>query len=455
MTVLIIKFGGTSVRYGINNIIKILNNEIDKWDNIIIVVSALSQITNMLLSTLDSANAKKSYLDIITDIRRIHHQYLIDNSKNSSDSLLSNINSYIKQFENICYAINIINEITPRIRDKCSSYGELMGLESISSVLTENEIKHYSISSDKFIKTDSNFSDANVNFEKTAHLINQSFTELFKSHKIILTTGFIGSNDTNTITTLGRGGSDYTATIIGSILNVNEIWIMTDVDGIMSSDPNKVTNSKLLKEIDISEISELAFYGAKVIHPKTIQPLENKNIMLRIKNTFNIDHSGTLVNKYKGINGKIRAITSINDISLLTVNGKNMRGRVGIASKIFDIVANLNISIPFITQASSETSICFCVSSNMSNSVIESINHLIQNNNYIQEITEMKNMSLITIVGINMKQTPGIAGKIFGLLGQNNINIIAISQGSSEITISIIIDSINEIKTLQILNNLI
>ena len=235
---------------------------------------------------------------------------------------------------------------------------------------------------------------------------------------------------------------------------------MTDVDGIMSIDPNKVKNPKIIDNIDTLEISELSYFGAKVIHPKTIQPIVNTNIIIKVKNTFNRDCKGTIIsnkldlesiNRSKSI---IRAVTSINNMSLITIKDYEMSGKVGVAASIFDIVAQENISIPFITQASSETTICFAIPTEQSIGLLNLIKKKLNKKYNISNIKKQDNVSLITIIGINMINTPGISGKIFSILGEKNINIKAISQGSSEISISIVIDSEFELLTLNTLNKI-
>ena len=207
------------------------------------------------------------------------------------------------------------------------------------------------------------------------------------------------------------------------------------------------------------EASELSFFGAKILHPKTIQPLITNNIKLLVKNTMNFSHPGTLIQKVTIPTKKnIIALTSINNVSLITVEGRGMMGRIGIASRVFEEVSRQKVSIPFITQASSETSICFGIPNKYSNSIIQGIRNILKdeiNTELVQNISELKDVSMITIIGTNMKNTPGVAGKIFSLIGKENINIIAISQGSSEISISIVIDSKNEERTLNILHSLI
>lgn len=452
MNTLVIKFGGTSVKYGYNHIIDIINNEMNKWDNIVIVVSALSQITNMLLKGIDLSLQKKEYTDIISEILNIHLDMIID------ATIIESVKSMILEIQELYKHIQSSGIITNKTKDKISSYGELMSSMVISDILEHNNISHYTITSNNFISTNDNYTNALVDIEKSTKLIDTKVIPMLSSHKIILTTGFLGSTNNGYITTLGRGGSDYSATLIASLLNATEVWIMSDVDGILSADPKKVELAKLLPEIDIIEVAELSFFGAKILHPRTVQPLIGKHIPLRVRNTFKKEHLGTLIQSNIITQTDIIAVTSISNNSLITIEGKGLMGRVGIASRIFNVVSHHNVSIPFITQASSETSICFAIPTIYSETIILDIKkelkpEILSDN--IQDIKELTNISLITIIGNNMKNKPGIAGKIFSLLGNNDINIIAISQGSNEISISILIDNNKETEALNIIHSLI
>lgn len=453
MRILVIKFGGTSVRYAHTNMIKIINNIKTQWDKIVIVVSALSQVTNMLIDSLTNALENKPYFDIIDKIKNAHMDILTD--KTSIDK----VNDYLTTYQQLCKAISIIKEITPKTHDRVTSYGELMSMITISNILNINNIEHKSISSNNYIRTDSNYTNAMIDFNSTIKLVNQELLPLMENTNIILTTGFIGSNSVNDITTLGRGGSDYTASVIGMLIEAEEVWIMSDVNGIMTADPNKVEKASLIENISMLEATELSYFGAKILHPKTIQPLIKNNIKMRVKSTMDLSNPGTLIQRETiPTNKDIIALTSINNISLITVEGRGMMGRIGIASRVFEEVSRQNISIPFITQASSETSICFGIPSKYVDGVINGIKTILEEeikSDFIQNISELKDVSLITVIGANMINKPGIAGKILSLIGNEKINIKAISQGSSEISISIVIESKNEERALNILHTLI
>ncbi len=452
MRVLVVKFGGTSVRYGHNNIIKIIDKYKQSWDKIIIVVSALSKVTNMLLTGIDNAKNNLSTVDTIAGIFNAHLEILLTNYKKKE------IQDFLTEYQEICNTIKILGDISPRVEAKVSSYGELMSLSAIEDILIFNNIQHCKIESLRFIMTDSNYVDALVNIEKTQDLVDTHLKKLLSTNDIVLTNGFLAMDKYGDITTLGRGGSDYTATLIANMVGAKEVHIYSDVDGIMSGDPKKINKAFVLSSININEASELSFFGAKILHPKTVQPIQNNNIILKVLNTFS-DGDGTIIASNIRNDKPIIAVTSIDNMSLITLEGNGILGRVGIASRFFDAISNINVNIPFITQASSETSICVAINDVYTDNVINVTSEKLKKEidcGYIQNISHKKNVALITIIiGSNMNKTPGIAGKIFSALGENYINIVAISQGSSRISITIVVDMKDEIETLNIIHNLI
>jgi len=274
-----------------------------------------------------------------------------------------------------------------------------------------------------------------------------------------VTTGFIGATPEGVITTLGRGGSDYSAAIIGSVLPADDVWIWTDVDGVMTTDPRIVKDAQTLPEITYSEIAELAYYGAKVLHPKTIRPVVDAGIGLRICNTFNPSHPGTRLIANAKISGKVdgqvvKAVTAIRSQRLVTIEGRGMLGVPGVAARAFGAVASTKTSVPLITQASSEQSICFAVPSEAAASVINALQSVFAREIEDEDIDRVwmtKDISIITVVGVGMRHTPGVSGKVFSQLGNNNVNVLAIAQGSSEVSISFVVeaaDTENAVKAL-------
>jgi aspartate kinase len=283
--------------------------------------------------------------------------------------------------------------------------------------------------------------------------------------QIPVVTGFIGATPQGVTTTLGRGGSDYSAAILGAILPAEQVWIWTDVDGVMSADPRLVPQARTIPLLSYREIAELAYYGAKVVHPKTIRPVIEAGIGLRVCNTFNPDHPGTrlvanLSEEQVGLyqNGKIKGVTAIHNQSLITIEGRGMLGVPGVAARAFAAVAATGTSVPLITQASSEQSICFAVPVEVAGRVVASLEETFAmelNRRDIDRVWASTQVTIVTVVGAGMRNTPGIAGRIFGKLGAEQVNVIAIAQGSSEVAVSLVVDAADAEATLRGLHELI
>jgi aspartate kinase len=277
-------------------------------------------------------------------------------------------------------------------------------------------------------------------------------------------TGFIGATPEGVVTTLGRGGSDYSAAILGAVLPANDVWIWTDVDGVMTADPRMVPDARTLPEISYGEVAELAYYGAKVLHPKTIRPVVEAGIGLRICNTFNPTHPGTRLvangNGKKPTNGDkvIKAVTAIRKQRLVTIEGRGMLGVPGVAARAFAAVASTGTSVPLITQASSEQSICFAVPSDATPAVVSALEKVFAPElaeNDIDRVWATDDIAIITTVGAGTRNTPGVAGQIFSKLGQVSVNVLAIAHGSSDVSISMVVESAEAEKAVKALHELI
>jgi len=277
---------------------------------------------------------------------------------------------------------------------------------------------------------------------------------------IPVTTGFIAATPKGVVTTLGRGGSDYTAALIGAALPANDVWIWTDVNGVMTTDPRLVPEAQTIPELTFREISELAYFGAKVLHPKTIRPVIDAGVGLRICNTFQPAHPGTrlVADNHLPVHGQVKAVTAIKGLKLITVEGRGMLGVPGVAARTFSAVAATGTSVPLITQASSEQSICFAVPTESTEQVLAALQkafaHEIANQD-IDRVWATEELVIITIVGAGMRSTPGISGKVFSALGNVGVNIIAIAQGSSEVAISLVVDGASITPALQAVHRLI
>jgi aspartate kinase len=297
----------------------------------------------------------------------------------------------------------------------------------------------------ELIITDDNFQQAVPLMGATRNKVVSKFSPLFEAGITPVVTGFIGATQDGVTTTLGRGGSDYTAAILGDCLDATEVWTWTDVDGVMTADPRVVPSARVVPGLSFNEISELAYFGAKVLHPKTIRPLIERDIPLLVKNTFNPSHPGTCISSQTSAKpGKVTAIARIPDLSMVTVEGRGMLGVPGIAARTFAAVARQGASVLMISQASSEQSICFVIPSSTAQEVIQSVEAEMEfelARRDIDRVWARNNVVIVTAVGAGMLNTPGVAARIFTALGKADINVIAIAQGSSEYSISLVVST--------------
>jgi aspartate kinase len=355
------------------------------------------------------------------------------------------IEVYVNEFEALCHAVNVLGEASPRALDAIGSLGERLSIQLIAAYLKSMGIAAEPIESSELVVTDAHFQSANPIADLTRSKTQARLAPLLEKGTVPVVTGFIGATRDGAITTLGRGGSDFSAAILGVALDADEVWIWTDVNGVMTTDPRIDPAAQTLPELTYREISELAYYGAKVLHPKTIRPVVERGIALWIKNTFNPRHPGTQIVRDNGhIYGGVKAVTVIRGQTMITVEGRGMLGVPGVAARTFSAVARTHTSVSLITQASSEQSICFTVPAALTGSVIAAVQdefHRELEDRDIDAISALENAVIVTVVGAGMRHTPGIAGRVFGALGAERLNIIAIAQGSSECSISLIVDA--------------
>ena len=318
-----------------------------------------------------------------------------------------------------------------------------MSSRVIDSALSAAGVASRQYDSGQFIITDDNFQDADPLWEETGRRIEERLLPDVEAGLTPVITGFIGATADGRLTTLGRGGSDFSAAIFAAYLNCDELVIWTDVDGVMTTDPRLDERARVIPYVSYQEIGELAFYGAKVLHPKTVQPIVNRQIPLRVRNTFNPSHPGTLIGARRlASETVIKAVTCIGDVSMLTVSGKGMLGVPGIAGRSFLATANAGANILMISQSSSEQSFCFTVVDAMAGNVKAAVERELAPeiaHKHIDSVDVLAEVVVITVVGSGMRGTPGVAGRVFSLLGSHEINVLAIAQGSSECSISFII----------------
>ncbi len=451
---LVMKFGGTSVGSmdALTSTTQIICEAHTQWPRLVVVTSAMSGVTNLLLDS--ASQAARGNIELLSDAERtlsekhfaaadnlIQDEFLCSNTKQE-------INTLILSFVDLCKAIAVLGEASPRALDAVASLGERMSVRLLGAIVQKAGIRAKMVEAMEFIITNDHYQNAHPDFKVTTERTRAILNPLLAQGVVPVTTGFIGATPDGVITTLGRGGSDYSAAIIGAVLPAADVWIWTDVDGVMTTDPRIVPSARTLPEITYSEIAELAYYGAKVLHPKTIRPVVEAGVGLRICNTFNPSHPGTRLianTKSNGhrVNGQvIKAVTAIRKQRLITVEGRGMLGVPGVAARAFSAVASTGTSVPLITQASSEQSICFAVPGETAVPVVDALEKAFASEleeRDIDRIWRTEDVSIITVVGVGMIHTPGVAGQIFSQLGKNNVNVLAIAQGSSEVSISMVV----------------
>ena len=453
----VLKFGGTSVgsAENIERVIGIVKEKpVDA--GMIVVVSALGGTTDALLHCGQLAAAgDELYKEELQQIEQRHMQAaktLIPVQQQSS--LLSLVKRMCNEIEDLCNGVFLLRELSTGTIDKLVSYGELISSQIITAAFNAKEIKAEWKDARELIKTNSNYGNAVVDFAAT----NKQISEWLKpgSNGLFIVPGFIASDTKNITTTLGRGGSDYTAAIIASAVNAQSLEIWTDVSGMMTADPRWVANAKIISTISYQEAMELSHFGAKVIYPPTIQPVLSKNIPVWIKNSFAKDEPGTEIkNDAQPGSNIIRGISSINNIALLSLEGSGMVGVPGFSKRLFEALSNATINVILITQSSSEHSICVGVETANAEKAREVIDAAFAGEISMQKVEPLKiekDLSIVALVGDHMKSHPGISGKMFGALGRNGVNVRAIAQGSSERNISAVIATTDVRKAINVLH---
>ncbi len=440
----VLKFGGTSVASAenIRNIVSIIEDNIRQGEHVAVVFSAMSGVTNKLLEIGRMAAAGNDSYKELLDAIEAKHFALIKSliPVQSQSNIIALTKSGFNELADLLRGVSLIREFSPRTSDITVSFGERLSSRIISVVLNCAGISAEFCDARELIVTDNHFGMANVDFRLTNARILEHFSD---RSAIQCITGFIGQTEDKITTTLGRGGSDYTASIIGAALGASVIEIWTDVDGIMTADPRKVPNAFTVPDISYAEAMELSHFGAKVIYPPSLQPAFAHNIPLKVLNTFNPSFRGTLVSRTKTTKEyDITGISSIDDIALVNIQGSGMIGVAGVSSRLFTALSETGISVILISQASSEHSICFAIKPEdapEAQSVLEKVFEKEIEAGQIDGISTQKHLSIIAIVGEGMKRSAGISGKLFSVLGKNGVNVVATAQGSSELNISVVI----------------
>ena len=446
---IVMKFGGTSVGSvaALKNVVQIVQSAENDGNQPVLVVSAMSGVTNKLIAAANAAEAgdERAAHAARVEIEQKHaettREFLGDSPARAA--VMAEVTRLLDEFETLCHGIRVLGELTPRALDVISGLGERMNAPQVAAILRENGLPAEAVDARQLIVTDKRHGAATPVIAATAEHTQSVLNPMLAAGKIPVITGFIAATADGVPTTLGRGGSDYSATIIGRAIFADEIWIWSDVNGVMTTDPRIVPDARTIRHLSYVEVGELAYFGAKVLHPRAIRPARQANIPVRMLNTFDPVHPGTLIDGDIRADGRaVKAITAIKDMSIITIAGTGMMGIPGVAGRTFTAVARTGTSVLMISQASSEQSICFMVKTAESPTVVAALEEELARElerRDLDEISVQDDTVILAVVGAGMKGTPGISAKVFGALGRASINIIAIAQGSSEYNISLVV----------------
>ncbi len=446
----VMKFGGTSVGSvaALQQVISIVKKARGNGDEVVVVVSAMNRVTDLLLSS-----ARRAEKGDVETSQRAHqemlarHTEVIDTLLAGSrwhDPVLAEINGLLDEFDALCHSISVLGELTPRALDVIAGMGERMSARQVAAILDHHGVPAQAIDATQLVVTDDCYGSASPLMPLTTERCMAVLRPLSVLQGITpVVTGFIGATQAGVPTTLGRGASDYSGTILGHALNAGEIWIWTDVNGVMTADPRVVPSARTIPSLSYAEVGEMAYFGAKVLHPQAIRPAKQAAIPVRILNTFEPDHPGTLITKNGNGSGQtVKAITAIKGLSMVTVEGTGMIGVPGVAARTFGAAARTGTSVLMISQSSSEQGICFVVPTPEVVGVVAALQGEMARElerGEIERISPQDDIVIVAVVGAGMRGTPGISARIFGALGKPRINVIAIAQGSSEYNISLVI----------------
>lgn len=453
----VLKFGGTSVASAenINKVVEIVSATVKK-EPAVVVVSALGGVTDLLLGAATLAAAgDEAYREKLSVVEQRHLEAVKQLLPVANQSqLLSLVKKACNEIEDICNGVFLLRELTARSKDRIASYGEWLSSRIIADRFNAAGVPAQWVDSRELIRTNSNFTAAEVDYTVTNQQVHKYFDQSDASLYIL--PGFIASDSQGITTTLGRGGSDFTAAIIAAALDATVLEIWTDVSGMMTADPRLTSNARIIPQISYQEAMELSHFGAKVIYPPTIQPVMGKGIPVWIKNTFAPADEGTLIESVTRKDGDIvRGISSINNIALISLEGSGMIGIPGFSKRLFEALSSEKINVILITQSSSEHSICVGIDSGSAARAKTAVDSAFANEialNKVEPLQIEAELSIVALVGENMKSHPGISGRMFSAMGRNGVNVRAIAQGSSEKNISAVIATRDVRKSINVLH---
>lgn len=443
---LVIKYGGTSISAtkDILTIAKHLNS-LSKKNQIVVVCSATSGTTDDLIEISESIKKEnKSKAEQLAAKIINRHKQLATKTIKKPDLRKKLLAKFDQDFTELVALIDgmvLLGEVTPRTMDYLFSFGERLSIKLISSAVNDSGKKSTPLTGKEVgIVTDSNFGESKPLIDTTRLRVSKTVDALFSKKTIPVVGGFVGADQHGHVTTFGRGGSDYSATIIGSCIKADEIWLMSDVDGLMTADPKIVKNAKLLKEVSYVEAIEMALFGAKQIHPRTFEPLLTKKIPMKIRSSFNVKNEGTLVSAStsKSAKNTVKCVSSVRDNGLIDIRGGSMVGNPGTAAKIFETLAKAGINVMMISQNPSESSITIVVKNTDLDKATSCLEMELLGK-IIKKLEVTTDVAIIALIGSGMRGTVGVASKVFTAIQKNKVNVSMITQGSSELNLALVV----------------
>ncbi len=440
------KFGGTSLANAARtkNAARIVQR-FSSANNIVVVASAMGEVTDWLVEIGDVARKGDAgrTRKLLQKLQNFHLKVARSVAgRGNAGELLTKINQLNSELERTAEGIAHLRELTLRSRDYLLSFGERLSTPILTSALQTLGLKARALTgAEAGITTDENFGEAKPLVEVSYHQIRQRLGQVLNKKEIPVITGFIAATVEGSITTLGRGGSDYTASLLGAALSVDEIWIWTDVNGLMTADPRIAKDAQVLSHVSFGEALELSYFGAKMMHPRALQPAAQRKIPVRIKNSSKPSKNGTLVSAKEADNGGrvVKAVSIIRDVGIVTVGGAGMMGAPGVAAKVFQTLGSNNVNVMMISQGSSEATISCVVAKRDVDRGVRALQLALLGQGYVERISDEKDTCIIAVVGSGMKGTPGVAARVFGAVAKKKVNVRMVAQGSSEYNISFVV----------------
>ncbi|WOF15208.1 aspartate kinase [Methanoplanus sp. FWC-SCC4] len=451
------KFGGTSVgdEKCIGRVVSILEHYYKSGNEIAVVVSAMSGVTDQLhaiAEEVEKSSDEPPVDSFVQSIRTKHKKVLDAVAKDESEEVMKEIDKRLENLKNILTAVHNLRELTPRSRDYIISFGERLSAQIVSAALRQAGINSIPMNGcEAGILTNARHGCAHVLPESEPRIKSRVVPQMQDGIPVVM--GYMGCTEQGIVTTLGRSGSDYSAAIIGAGIDADEIWIWTDVDGIMTSNPRIIEDARVIADISYLEAMELSYFGAEVLHPRSIEPAMQKGIPVRVKNTFNPSAGGSCVRATEHKDSRVvKGITYIEKVSLINITGAQMVGRPGVAKAIFTALAESDVNVMMISQGSSEANISVIVVDEHLERSIDALSN-VKHGGYVREVTYDRDVVAVAVVGVGMAGTPGISGRIFTALGKAGVNLMMISQGSSEVNISFVVKEEEGPKALRVLHD--